>query len=210
MPDQDMLRFAMEKLIALQQNTLRVLCNVLDRSGSREFVRALEKLLHHWPGDMFPWLERDGVIRFSLVSNGKTGNRLINFLERSGLHIDEMDRVILRAAKFSPISAEKINVVILKGNTFSPDTRTLRNVCARAKEMSLKMCGVEVSCLILDKFTRAEIISMGLRRIVVFHRRVSHPLLIGIECGSDELHLKLFNDDQDEWWESDTGFAFIA
>ena len=82
--------------------------------------------------------EENGVIYFSVTSDGTTGPEWIERLERKGFRVDGSDKSVLRSSDFKPSSSgEPIQIVVLKGELFEDSDRTTKRVRAEASRRNL-------------------------------------------------------------------------
>ncbi|MBU2109724.1 hypothetical protein KKB71_02085, partial [Patescibacteria group bacterium] len=114
------------------------------------------------------WRERDGVIYFSVTSDGTTGEGWISRLENKGFQVSDWAKSILRSPDFKPTSVTT-EIVVFKGRLFSDSNRTTKNIRAEAERRNLAKPNAETACLIREKFSDKEIESMELWWIVTMH-----------------------------------------
>jgi hypothetical protein len=160
-----------------------------------------------------PWREQDGVIYFSVTSDGANGVAWIERLKNKGFRIgDNADR-ILRSGAFRPTSCITTAVAVLKGDMFSDNDRTTRNIRAKAGTRKLQKPNLEVACLIREKFTDEEIKAMGLTWIITMHEPVGvdgNLHLLGSRTLGGASWLHTYYDSPDLGWGRDGGFAFAV
>ena len=65
------------------------------------------------------WTEKDGVIYFSVTSDGTTGEQWIARLEGKGFRLSGYTKQVLRSPDFKPTSGITTDVAVLKGSLFS-------------------------------------------------------------------------------------------
>ena len=165
------------------------------------------------------WREENGVIYFSVTSDGTTGCEWIKLF---GFHLDKRVRQILLSPDFKPTTGVTTQVAVLKGRLFGSSERVTGKIRTAAyagtftRGQKLFDPNAELAYLIRRKFMGNEIEEMGLRRIVVMHEPVSFS-----DCDSDDSNLLCASlDDDDDWvracsvlgpgdqWRHDSGFAF--
>lgn len=160
------------------------------------------------------WREEDGVIYFSVTSDGTTGEDWISRLESKGFSVGDHAKQVLRSPDFKPTKGVTTEVAVLKGVLFGNNDRSTKNVRTEADKRKLGKPEAELACLIRDKFTDKEIEVMGLWYIVAMHEPVNNftgdsYLLIanrfGDGCGFDVYYSK-----PDHEWGRDSGFAFVV
>jgi hypothetical protein len=131
---------------------------------------SLQKIIEGKWVEKDRWIEKDGVIYFTLISNGMTGEEWISYFKSMDFEIDDYAEAILRGKDFKPTKAGTFhNIAVLKGTLFSDDERMVKKICAKANKNNMKKLPLNVVCLIRDKFTDGEIKEMGLERILVMH-----------------------------------------
>ena len=161
------------------------------------------------------WHEEDGVIYFSVTSDGMTGEEWITRLESKGFHVGDCVKRVLRSQDFKPTSGVTTEVAVLKSTLFKDNDRTTKNIRAEADKRKLKKPNAEVACLVREKFVDNEIEAMDLWRIVAIHKPINDsdgdPLLLGV-CRSDNNDLRIYAylKPTDCWWNGDGGFAFAV
>ena len=159
------------------------------------------------------WREEDGVIYFSVTSDGTTGEGWITRLESKGLRVSDYAKQILRSPDFKPTSGVTTEVVVLKGTLFNDENRITKKIRAEADKRKLEKPNAELACLIRLKFTDKEIEAMGLWWIVAMHEpikdSVGDPDLLYANRGVDGRWLGAYYDGPGSGWDSDGGFAFV-
>src|SRR3989344_2067345 len=119
------------------------------------------------------WREEDGVIYFSVTSDGTTGKDWIARLESKGFCLlDGYAKQLLSSLDFKPTNGVTTEVAVLKGMLFEGDDRTSKTIRAEADKRKLTKPNAEVACLIREKFADKELEAMGLLWIVVMHEPI--------------------------------------
>jgi hypothetical protein len=162
-----------------------------------------------------PWTEKDGVITFTLTSNGKTGEEWVTHLEGRGFRLGNYTKSVLRSPDFRPTPAGTLHsVAVLKGRLFSDTDRITRNIRAEATKRGYTTPHPEIACLIRDQFSDDDIKAMGLWWLVVFHEPIKdsdgYPRLLGADRGGDGRWLSVYNSRSDNEWSAGLGFAFAV
>lgn len=156
------------------------------------------------------WCEEDGVIYFSVTSDGSTGEQWISHLERHG----DYAKQVLRSKDFKPTNGVTTEVAVLKGMLFSDNDRITSNIRAEADKRKFKKPNAELACLIRVKFTDDEIKAMGLTWIVAMHEPIKDsdgdPHLLGVNRGGEGRWLSACSDWPDRRWDRELGFAFAV
>jgi len=158
------------------------------------------------------WTEKDGVIRFSVTSDGTTGEQWIERLESKGHRISEYAKSILRSQEFKPTSDIIYEIAVLKGELFNDKDRVTTKIRQEAKDCQLGTPNVEIACLIREKFSNKELKEMGLYWIVIMHEPIKDsdgdPRLLSVDRGGDGSWLGTYFGNPDVKWHRDSGFAF--
>jgi hypothetical protein len=164
------------------------------------------------------WREENGVIYFSVISDGTTGEDWITRLESKGFRVGDYAKQVLRTPNFKPTSGVTTEVAILKGTLFSDNDRIMKKIRAYADTLVLpdkrKLIkpNAELACLILLKFTDKEIEAMGLRYIVAMHEPMSDsdgdPGLLCADRGGDGRWLSACDEQPLHGWNRGGGCAF--
>ena len=108
------------------------------------------------------WREEDGVIYFSVTSDGTTGEDWITRLESKGFCVGDYAKQVLRSPDFKPTNGVTTEVAVLKGRLFEDNDRITKKIRAEAYKRKLSKPNAELACLIREKFTDKEIEAMGL------------------------------------------------
>lgn len=160
------------------------------------------------------WNEQDGVIYFSITSEGTTGEDWITRLESKGFRVGDYAKQVLRSPDLKPTKGVTTEVAVLKGMLFEDQSRITKSIRAEADKRKLGKPNAELACLIREKFTDKEIEAMGLWYIVVMHEPIndSHgdPNLLDalrIDVGR---WLGACSDRPDVRWRRGNGFAFAV
>ncbi len=158
------------------------------------------------------WHEENGVIRFSVTSDGTTGEDWIARLESQGVCIGDHAKQLLRSSDFKPTSGVTTEVAVIKGLLFEDEDRISSKIRAQAKRRKLTTPNAELACLIRLKFTDKEIEQMGLAWIVAMHKLILDslglPHLLGAYRDGRLLHACY--DKPGSRWNVDGGFAFVV
>jgi hypothetical protein len=160
------------------------------------------------------WYEKDGIIYFTLTSDGTTGIEWIERLENKGFKIGSYAKSMLQSNNFSPTKDTVYSIAILKGLIFNDENRTTNKINTEAHKRNLKNPNPEIACLIRENISDEEIEAMGIQWIVVMHDPIKDPAggpgLFRIISGDDGYWLRACSDTPDRGWGAGNGFAFIA
>lgn len=158
------------------------------------------------------WREEDGVIYFSVTSDGTTGEDWIKRLESNGFRVGDYAKQVLRSPDFKPTSGVATEVAVLKGMLFEDDDRITKKIRAEADKRKLSKPNAELACLIREKFTDKEIEVMGLWCIVAMHEHINDsdgdPHLLYASRDVDGCWLGAYDGRPDYGWFRGGGFAF--
>jgi hypothetical protein len=115
------------------------------------------------------WHEENGIIYFSVTSNGVTGSEWVKRLESKGIVLNDRAIELLFYA-LKPSNGITTRIAVLKENFFSSDNIVPESFrILVANEQNFVISNLEIACLIRDKFTDNDIKTMGLDSIVVMH-----------------------------------------
>ena len=160
------------------------------------------------------WREEDGVIYFSVTSDGTTGEDWIKRLEGNGFRVGDYAKQVLRSPDFKPTNGVTTEVAVLKGMLFEDNDRITKKIRAEADKRKLSKPNAELACLIREKFTDKEIEAMGLWYIVAMHEPINDsgggPSLLSASRDDGGRWLGAYNDRPDYGWDRDDGFAFAV
>jgi hypothetical protein len=160
------------------------------------------------------WEEHDGVISFSVTSDGTTGEEWIARLEKKGLRVGDYAKSLLRSKDFVPTKGVTSQIAVLKGELFSDDDRVTKTIRAEGKKRKLSTPNAEIACLIREKFSDKELEAMGLWRIIVMHEPIKDSggglSLLGAYRNDDGQWLDTYYDNPDNGWNREGGFAFVS
>lgn len=160
------------------------------------------------------WREQDGVIYFSITSDGTTGEEWITRLKKKGFLIGDYAKSVLRSKDFKPTSGMTTEIAVLKSMLFEDNDRITKKIRAFAAERKLEAPNAEVACLIREMFTDKEIEAMGLWWIVAMHEPIRDSdgdlHLLSTDCGFDGRWLDSYYGKPGFRWDRDVGFAFAV
>jgi hypothetical protein len=161
------------------------------------------------------WREQDGVIYFSVTSDGTTGPEWISRLKKKGLHIHEPALQVLRSKDFKPTKGVTREIAVLKVMLLEVDEYTSEKIRIEGGNRNFLKPEAEVACLIRDKFTDEEIEAMGLWYIVTMHEPIQDfegkpRLLYSDRSGKDGCRLCAGYAGPKDSWGSYGGCAFVV
>lgn len=184
--------------------------------GKEEWLHAVAEIYGE-PSVSTPsrsWREENGVIYFSVISDGTTGEEWIKRLEGKGFRVGDYAKRVLRSPDFKPTNGMATEIAVLKGMFFSDDDRITKNIHAEAKKRRFIVPNPEIACLIREKFTNKEIEAMGIWWIVVMHEPIKDsfgtPLLLSAGRYGDGHWLNAYYVSPDFRCHRGNGFAFVV
>src|SRR3990167_7459209 len=160
------------------------------------------------------WRDEDGVIYFSVTSDGTTGEDWIKRLEGNGFRVGDYAKQVLRSPDFKPTNGVTTEVAVLPGLLFEDNDRITKKIRAEADKRKLGMPEPELACLIREKFTDKEIEVMGLWYIVAMHEPINDsdgdPFLLYADRDGVGRWLDACRGGPDDRWYRVNGFAFAV
>ena len=160
------------------------------------------------------WREQDGVIYFTVVSDGTTGEDWITRLEGKGIRLSDPAKSVLRSSDFKPTKGMIYEIAVLKGMLFNDSDRVTKKIRTEAEQRTLSTPNAEIACLVRDKFTDEEIKAMGLVWIVTMHDPIAGsdglPDLLSVNRYDVGSWLNSYWDDPGSRWDREDGFAFVV
>lgn len=160
------------------------------------------------------WREQDGIIYFSVTSDGTTGLDWSYQLESKGLRVGNCTNQVLYSPDFKPTSGVTTEVAVLKGMLFENKDRITKNIRAFATERELTVPNAEVACLIRQDFSDEEIEQMGLRCIIAMHEPIGdrdcRPSLLSAHREYHGCWLDVRSGEPNMKWGCMNGFAFAV
>ncbi|MEK7664310.1 MAG: hypothetical protein AAB340_02665 [Patescibacteria group bacterium] len=155
----------------------------------------------------------NGVIRFSVTSDGTTGPEWIKWFDTNGYRLDSDVRALLKSDKFKPTKGVTYPVCVLKGERYEDRDRVTKTIRADAEKQKFPEPPLELACLIRKMFTNEQVREMGLYWIIIMHEAVnlSGDLhLLDVSCYGDDRWLAPDYDNPDDEWDRKHGFAFLT
>lgn len=156
---------------------------------------------------------RDGVIYFTLISNGTTGEQWIPYLKSRGKRLSPYSEDVLRSEDFKPTLAGTIHrVAVLKGELFSDESRVTKLIRAEAARRKWNTPHPEIGPLFRNAFSDSDIERMGLIWVVTMHEPIKDSDggagLLRADRRGDEEWLRTADGDLERRWGRGGGFAF--
>jgi hypothetical protein len=160
------------------------------------------------------WYEQDGMIYFSITSDGTTGPHWIERLEKKGFGLSKWAKDVLNSHDFIPTKGVTYNISMLKGMLFNDDDRITKKIRKEADRRNLMKPNAETACLIREIFSDNDIEAMGLWWIAVMHEPIrdsaSRSRLLSIGRGDAGHWLRATYGRLGCGWRRARGFAFCS
>ncbi len=160
------------------------------------------------------WREQDGVIYFSVMSDGTTGPQWIERLEKLSFRVRDYAKSVLRSPDFKPTNGMTYKIAILKGMLFEDNDLVTKNIRAEADRRNLTKPNAEVACLIRENFSDEEIEAMSLWWIIAMHEPIRDsggvPRLLSASRGGGGRWLRVCFGGPGFGWGRVVGFAFVV
>ena len=191
------------------------LCEKLSSPAREEWQAELARFLRKEPTWVRRWREENGMIYFTVVSNGRTGQQWIDYFEENGIRIGEYAKSLLLSPDFKSTTGIKYEIAVLKGELFDNDNRVTSRIRTEAGTRKLAKPEAEVACLIREMFSDdEEIKAMGLSWIITMHEPIKDSdgnlNLLGADRRGDGSWLRAYCGKPDGCWGRDDGFAFVS
>jgi len=161
--------FASANLTAGQLNAIVKKIGGYDRA--LRFLR--DELIAYEPPRL--WREENGVIYLSVTSDGTTGVRWVERLEKKGFRISSGAKSLFCTKGFEPTVGITTEIAIIKETNYPR-----RDIVFEALLRRLREPNAEVVCLIRELLRDEDIWYMGLHSLAVKHKPIKDPL--GMEC----------------------------
>lgn len=201
------------KLNALVKNIMRQTGEV-DPNKAVRLVNSGEWVVSKPPCS---WAEKDGVMRFSVISDGTNGKDWVTRLRSKRFAVSDLAEKVLLSPDFKPTSGVTTEVAVLRGTLFEEDdSRTTSEIFAEAERRKLLRPNAEVACLIREKFADNEVrrAAGSMWGIVVMHEPINDfagdPYLLTVDCLHVSRYLIVYSGKPVDKWGRASGFAFAV
>lgn len=198
------------KLNALVKNIMKQL-GVEDPSEAVRLVNSGECIVSR---PVRTGTEKDGIIYFSVKSDGTTGEEWIVRLEGKRYRVGDYAKSVLRSKDFKPTNGVTTWVAVIKGELFTDENRITKKIRKFAGSMKLFEPNAEVSCLIREMFTDKDLEAMGLTWIITMHKPIKdsggYLRLLRAARDGDGSWLLTYYGNSDGQWGRHGGFAFAV
>jgi hypothetical protein len=159
------------------------------------------------------WIEKNGVVYFSVTSDGTTGEQWIVRLESKGFRVRSYAKSVLRSKDFKPTETV-YKIAVLKGMLFNDSDRITKNIRVEADKRKFITPNAEVACLIRERFSDKELEIMGLYWIVTMHEPIKDsdgdPGLLRADRDGGGSWLRAHYDRPGNKWDCSSGFVFVV
>ncbi len=187
---------------------------IVNKLGGMEGVSRFLRGELSISGPARAWREENGVIYFSVTSDGTSGEDWIKRLEGNGFRVSDWAKSVLRSSAFKPTSGITTEIAVLKSELFQDEDRITKKIRAEAEKRKLGVPNAEVACLIRETFSDKELEAMGLWWIVVMHKPIKdsdgYPNLLIVHRDDDGRWLYADYVNPDYRWLRVDGFAFVV
>ncbi|MEK7552092.1 MAG: hypothetical protein AAB534_01620 [Patescibacteria group bacterium] len=159
------------------------------------------------------WREENGVIYFSVTSDGTTGEGWMKWFDENFYPLSDEARTLLRSPFFVATSGVTTEIAVLKVGFIPVVERTTLAIRIRASQRDLRVPNAEVVCLIRRMFTNDQIREMGLYWIVALHNPLhcgNEPFFLVARWHSTQPWLVAYCVKPTDVWDQDGGVAFAV
>jgi hypothetical protein len=162
-------------------------------------------------------IDADGYIRFSVTSNGRTGDEWIHYFEQiRGYAVSKWAKSLFSHVDFRPTNGVVYNTVIIPVSA-NPSSGIMkaRTMLQMAREKGLALPPPELGPLIRDFFTDLEIDDMGFWYIVIMHEPIvvgtnSAPSIFEVNTRRGQNTLNATPGAPGSMYMGEVGFAFMS
>ncbi|MFA5024413.1 MAG: hypothetical protein WC523_05645 [Patescibacteria group bacterium] len=158
--------------------------------------------------------EENGVIYFSVTSDGTTGEQWIKRLSKNGHRVNDRAKNILLSKDFKPTNGVTYQIAVVDGKLFTDENRTTANVRADANKRQLSTPHPEIAPLIREKFSDEDLGVMCLYWLAAMHEPINNsdgvPTLLGVSRDNDDNWLCAFSGEPGRRSNCMGGFAFVV
>ncbi len=163
------------------------------------------------------WYEKDGVLYFSVTSDGTTGPQWLERLKANGCLIGGRARHVLNSPNFNPTDSITTKVAVLRAAAIWGGGCTIREVYEKAGRLSLVVPNPEITCLILELLMSDDYWITAIPRwIITMHTPIEDSsgdlCRLVAHCNSDGHRLLSFSHGiiYSHYWPSEYSFAFVV
>ncbi len=158
------------------------------------------------------WRDEGGTIRCSVLSQGMTGEKWIEYFEnRGGFFCNETKKVLL-SPRFTPTLGVQTELAIFKSALLPPNERYTLSANEMGHMKGLVTPRIEVTFLLREKFSNKELEEMGLWWIAIMHapvRSFKESLIsLCVDRYGDKEWISAHGAKDYDSWNSEGGFAY--
>lgn len=140
--------------------------------GALKFLGEDTTVTSPLPAPLQKWRKENGIIYFSVTSDGTTGKEWVKRLKQKGISVGDNAKRLLCSKRFKPTSGVTTEIALLKSAVLKVNNRITSAIRAFAAEHKLEAPNAEVVCLIRENLSDKEILAMGLTAIAVMHQPI--------------------------------------
>jgi hypothetical protein len=193
--------------------TMRQMNAIVKKMGGADVARKFLRGELRLSTPSRQWIEENGIIRFSIKSDGTTGKAWISRLNGLGCRITDYAKSVLRSPDFHPTNGVTTEIAVLKGELFIDDDRFIEKIRAEARRRKLQTPSAELACFIREFLSDEDLEVMGLWWIITMHESIKTDIglcLLGAGRSGGHSHsLHAFCRGPDDGWHREYGFAFV-
>lgn len=122
------------------------------------------------------WHEKNGVIYFSVTSDGTTGQGWIERLEKKGFEVTTEAREVLLSSYFQPTTGVTSKIALVTGELFEKGDHKgfeIREPLEYAEAHGLQAPNIEVACLMRETVSDHEMSCRRIHIIQTMHQRIN-------------------------------------
>lgn len=160
------------------------------------------------------WREENGIIYFTVVSDGATGSQWIYRLEKKGSPVNNVAKELLQSPNFNPTNGVTYQIAVLKASLWDRDNYLFDKVLATANERGFAWPHAEVGPLICDTFTSRDLKEMGCSQIDIMQESVRDcdrgPFIVHRRNDESPFFDAHYGKSFGRFWGSCQSFAFLV
>jgi len=157
------------------------------------------------------WYEKNGMIRFTVISDGTTGEQWIARLESKGFKLSKWAKELLLSEDFKATTGTIYDIAVINGGSFTDKDRVSGTIVREAMGHKFIKLSPEAACLIREKFSDEEMEKMGFNWMVFMHKPImdsaGDPNLLGT-FHSEKNYLGALPAGNGMGWNKGIGFVF--
>ncbi len=159
------------------------------------------------------WVEENGIIRTSVISDGTTGKQWFELFESRNIIICNETKHTLLSSRFVPTTGVRTEIAIFRSALLPFGERYTISAHEMGLMKGLAIPEIEATFLLRVKFPNKVLKAMGLKWIAVMHTPVpsfeNNPISLTVDCYKDDEEWIYSHGARDyDSWEEDGGFAY--